>query len=124
MDNKFSTGNRSGRTTRFDSWQGRSLLFSVLSIHALGLTQLHIQWIPWIYMGMKWPDHEVDHTPPSTAKIQNVCVNLCLHNPYTSSTCGVQWQKRTSSLLRQPACLWLSQDKDNIMWQGRHYTKV
>jgi len=33
------------------------------------------------FWGVKWPGHEGDHTPPSSAEIQRV-VDHCLHGMY------------------------------------------
>jgi len=48
------------------------LLFTTASRTALGYTQPPIQWIPVaIFLAVKRPDHEVDHSPPSNAELKN-----------------------------------------------------
>jgi hypothetical protein len=64
-----------GRTIRvlgFDSWQGLGIfLFTTVSRMALGLTQ-PIQWVPGaLSLGVKRPEREADHSPPSSAKVRN-----------------------------------------------------
>jgi hypothetical protein len=50
------------------------LLFATASRPTLGPTQVHIQWVPGILtLGVKRPGREVDHLPPSTAEVKNVC---------------------------------------------------
>jgi hypothetical protein len=52
---------------------GAGILLAIASRPVLGSMQPHIQWSsamppsPWI----KWPAHEADHWPPSTAKVKN-----------------------------------------------------
>jgi hypothetical protein len=39
---------------------------------ALGPTQPPIQWVSEaLYLGVKWPGREVDHSPPSSAEVKN-----------------------------------------------------
>jgi hypothetical protein len=38
---------------------------------AVGPTQPPIQWVPEaLSLGVKWPGHEADHSPPSSAKVK------------------------------------------------------
>jgi hypothetical protein len=52
---------------RSNPLRGKIFLFSATSIPALGLTQPPIQWVP----GVKWPEREPDHSPPSGAEVKN-----------------------------------------------------
>jgi len=46
--------------------QGQGIfLFTTMSILALGLSHLPVQWSP----GVKQPGHEIDHSPPPIAKV-------------------------------------------------------
>jgi hypothetical protein len=39
---------------------------------ALGPTQLHIQWVAGaLFLGVKRPGREADHSPPSSAEVKN-----------------------------------------------------
>jgi hypothetical protein len=43
-----------------------------MSRMALGPTQPPIQWVLGsLSLGVKWPGHEADHSPPSTAEVKN-----------------------------------------------------
>jgi len=57
----------------FDSWQGLGIfLFTTASIMALGPTQPPIQWVPGaLSLEVKWPWHDADHSPPSSAEVKN-----------------------------------------------------
>jgi hypothetical protein len=47
-------------------------LFTTASILALRPTQPPIQWVPGaLSLGVKWLGCEVDHSPPSNAKVKN-----------------------------------------------------
>jgi len=38
----------------------------------MGPTQPPVQWVlKALYLGVKWPVHEADHTPPSSAEVKN-----------------------------------------------------
>jgi hypothetical protein len=56
-----------------ESWQRMgTFLFSTASRPALGLTQPHIQWVPGVlFLGVKRPRCEADHSPPSSAVVKN-----------------------------------------------------
>jgi hypothetical protein len=47
-------------------------LYSTASRPALGPTQLPITWIPGaLSVRVKWPGHEADRSPPSSAEVKN-----------------------------------------------------
>jgi hypothetical protein len=50
----------------FKSWQGLGIfLITTISITVMGPTQPPIQWVPGaLSLGVKWPRHEADHSPP------------------------------------------------------------
>jgi len=58
---------------RFKSWQGLGIfLFTTESRPALGPTQPPIQWVPEdLFLGVKQPGCEADHSPPSSAEAKN-----------------------------------------------------
>jgi hypothetical protein len=58
------------RVLEFDSqWGLEIFLFTTVSGMALGPIQPPIQWVPGgLSLGVKWPGHEADHLPPSSAK--------------------------------------------------------
>jgi hypothetical protein len=44
-----------------------------------------------LFLGVKLPGREADHSPPSSAKVKEcVCVQLYLHSPTTPSWRGAQ----------------------------------
>jgi hypothetical protein len=48
---------------------------------ALGPTQSPIKWVPGVpSLGVKWPEREADHSPPSSAEVKE-CVELYFHSP-------------------------------------------
>jgi hypothetical protein len=56
-------------------------LFDTVSRPALGPTQPPIQWVPRaLSLGVKRPGREADHSPPSSADVQE-CAELYLHSP-------------------------------------------
>jgi hypothetical protein len=59
---------RAGRPG-FDSQQGLGFLLTTSSRPALELTQPPIQWAP--SPGVKWPGHEPEQSPPSSAELTN-----------------------------------------------------
>jgi hypothetical protein len=70
-----------GERSRYSDWilAGRSsipgstknILFSMSSSLALGPTQPPIQYVPWtISPGLKRPEREADHSPPSSADVK------------------------------------------------------
>jgi len=57
-----------------DSNPGREqeiFYFSKISTLAVGPNQPTIQEIPGFFRGVEWPGHEVNHKPPSSAKVKN-----------------------------------------------------
>jgi hypothetical protein len=67
------TGLLVGRSV-FDSRQGLGIFFvATVSRPALGPKQSPIQWILGsLFLGVKRPGREADHSPPSSAKVKNV----------------------------------------------------
>jgi hypothetical protein len=64
-------GLRAGRPG-FNSWQGKIFLFLTASRSALGPTQPPIQLVPGaISPGVKQPGRKADHSPPSSAEVNN-----------------------------------------------------
>jgi hypothetical protein len=59
--------------SRFDSRQGLEIFLSATASRpAQGPTQPPIQWVLIaISLGVKWPDREADHSPPSSAEVKN-----------------------------------------------------
>jgi hypothetical protein len=58
----------------FKSQQGQGIFFfTTVSRPALGPAEPPIQWIPGaLFLGVKQPECEVDHSPPSSGKVTNV----------------------------------------------------
>jgi hypothetical protein len=60
-----------------DGWgsitdRGKTFLFSTASRPALGATKPPTQWVPEaLSLGVKRPERESDHSPPSSAEIKN-----------------------------------------------------
>jgi hypothetical protein len=79
----------------FDSWRGlRIFLLTTPSRTSLGPTQPPIQWVPEaLFLGIKWPGLEADHSPPSSAEVKE-CVDLYIHSPNTPSWRGAQLKHR------------------------------
>jgi hypothetical protein len=51
----------------------QDVLFTTASRTALGPTQPPIQWVPGsLSLGVKRPGREADHSPPSSAEVENV----------------------------------------------------
>jgi hypothetical protein len=70
--------------------KNRIFLFTTASRTALGPTQTPIQWVAGaLYLGVKRPGLEADHSPPSSAEV-NECVELCLQFPNTPLWRGSQ----------------------------------
>jgi len=69
----------------FYSQQGLGIFLFTTSDTALGLNHPPIQWVPRAFsLGVKWPGHEADHTPPSSAGVKNAwsytsLPPICLH---------------------------------------------
>jgi hypothetical protein len=56
-------------------------LFTTASRTALGPTQPAVQWVSGaLYLGVKRPKREADHSPPSSAEFKE-CVELYFHSP-------------------------------------------
>jgi hypothetical protein len=68
-------------------------LFTITSRTALGPTQT-IQRIPGtLSLGVKWPGHEADYSPPSSAEVKE-WVALYIHSPNTPPYRGAQLKHR------------------------------
>jgi hypothetical protein len=83
------------RVLGFNSWRGLGIfLFTTMSRTVLGPTQPPIQWVPGaLSLGVKWPGHEADHSPPSSAEVKNAwsCTStppICLHGMVLSKAQG------------------------------------
>jgi hypothetical protein len=85
---RHSAGLRSGR--------GLGIFLFTASRTTLGPTQPPIQWVPGVlYLGIKRPGREADHSPPSGAEVKE-CVEIHLHSPHTSSRRGAQLKHRNN----------------------------
>jgi hypothetical protein len=52
-----------------------SRIFSMSSRLVLGPTQPPIQWVPGaLSLGVKWPGHEADHSPPISVKVKKTLI--------------------------------------------------
>jgi hypothetical protein len=63
---------------------GQDFFFSTSCRPALGSTEPPIQWVPGaLSPGVKWPGHEADNSPPTTAEIKEtwVCIHPLPHMP-------------------------------------------
>jgi len=59
------------RAQSIQHWAMGCMIGVLGSRTALGPTQPPIQWIPWaLPRGVKWLEHEVDYSPPSSAKVK------------------------------------------------------
>jgi hypothetical protein len=78
-----------GSRVRFPA--GAGIFFSTTASRtALGPAQPHIKWVPGsLSLGVKMPEREVDHSPPSSAEV-NECVELYLYSPIRYSWRGTQ----------------------------------
>jgi hypothetical protein len=53
----------------------KNLHFSISSKQALGPTQPAIPWVQmFLSPGVKWPGHEGDHSPPTTAHVKKMWI--------------------------------------------------
>jgi hypothetical protein len=78
-DRESSVGTATGYGRGSTPGRVRIFLFSVLPRPALRSTQPPIQWVPGtIFLGVKRPGREVDHSPPSSADVRNDGVILPL----------------------------------------------
>jgi hypothetical protein len=75
-------------------WGLGIFLFTIVFRTALGPTQPHIQWVPRaLSLGVKWPGHEADHLPSSSAEVKE-WVELYLYSPNTPSWHDTQLKKK------------------------------
>jgi hypothetical protein len=79
-------------------------LFTTASRTALGPTQPPIQWIrAALSLGVKRPGHEVDHSPPSSAKVKNAWSYTSTPQYVFMAWCLV---KRRDNFTFYPIILW------------------
>jgi hypothetical protein len=52
----------------------------------------------YISLAVKWPVREADHSPPSSAEVEE-CVKVYLYSPNMPLWCGAQLQKETQGQL-------------------------
>jgi hypothetical protein len=89
-----SAGLRTIGVLRFDSRRRLGIFLFTASRPALGPTHPPIQWVPGaLSLGVKRPDRETDHSPPSSAEVRE-CVELYLHSPDKPSWRGAQLKKK------------------------------
>jgi hypothetical protein len=89
----------------FQHRQGLEIfLFTTISRPALGPTQPTTQWMPEaLSLGVKWPVHKADHSPPSTAK--DKCMELYLHSPIRfMAWCSVKNHRDNFTFTSYPTC--------------------
>jgi hypothetical protein len=62
-----------GLLTIFNSWQGRTFLFTTMFRVDLALLSLLLSsQYRVLFTGVKWPGYEANHLPPSSAKVNIV----------------------------------------------------
>jgi hypothetical protein len=86
-------------------------LFITASRMALGPTQPPIQWV----LGIKRPGREADHSPPSSAEV-NECVELYLRFPNTSSWRGAQFKEKHRDNFTFILYCWNNTKYDSHCW--------
>jgi hypothetical protein len=85
----------------FDSWRG----LGIFSLHHRVQNGSEYQGLfPW---GLKTPEHEADHSPPSSAEVKE-CVDICHHSPNTPSWGGARLKRGTETPLLLPVSLLLN----------------
>jgi len=73
-------------------------LFTAASRPALRPTEPPILWVAGsLSLGVERPGHEVDHSLPSSAEVEE-CVELYLHSPNMPSWRGAQVKKSTGTI--------------------------
>jgi hypothetical protein len=73
---RCSDGLRAGRPRPESRLGQESALYSTSSRPALGPTQAPIQWVS----GVKLPEREADHSPPSSAEVKNGASSFVVFN--------------------------------------------
>jgi hypothetical protein len=91
----------------FDSRRGLGIfLFTTASRTAPGPTQHPIQWVPGVlFLGVKRPGREVDHSPPYSAEVKNAWKYTSIPQYVFMAWCLVKHRDtsaRTSRTLRKP----------------------
>jgi hypothetical protein len=77
----------------FDSRQGLEIIFTTASRMALGPTQPPIQWlIETLFLGVKRPGRESDHSPTSSAEVKNALIISPLPQYVFTAWCWVKAQ--------------------------------
>jgi hypothetical protein len=92
----------------FDSQQGLGIfLFTTASRTALGHTQPLIQWVPGsLSLGVEWPGHEADHSPPSGAEVKNIWSYTSMPEYFFMAWCLVKHRDDNTAYLTSLAvCL-------------------
>jgi len=80
---------------------------------APGPTQPCIQWVPGaVSLGVKWPVHEADHSPPSSAQVEE-WVELYLHSPNTPSWRGAELKQKHRDNFTFTFYIWWKQRMGN-----------
>jgi hypothetical protein len=84
----------------FESRQGPGIfLFIIASRTALGSTQPPIQWVPGgLSLGVKQPQYEADHSPPSSAEVKNAWSYTSTPQYATMAWCSVKKKKPSDNL--------------------------
>jgi hypothetical protein len=86
---------------------------------ALGPTHPPIQWVPeTLYLGVKWPGHEADHSPSSNTEVKE-WVDLYFHSPKTPSWHGAQLEKKHSDNFTFPINNFIYLILQEVKLQGR-----
>jgi hypothetical protein len=93
----------------FDTWRGLGIfLFTTTFRMDLGPTQPPISCVPGaLSLGVKWPGHEADYSPPSSANVKE-CMEIYLHPPVCLRDNGAQLKKSTQTTLPLPLPMCLS----------------
>jgi hypothetical protein len=105
----YSTGLRAG-WSGFESRLGLgTFFFTTVSRPALGLTNSPIQWGPEdLCVGIKLPEREGDHYPPSSAEVKNAWIHNTTSQYALMAWCSVKRKHRTTLPLPYLECQYYS----------------